>query len=206
MKKYLPYLGQLLIYSLIFLLINCELWGQNSTDCRVKAKDLKPLIERFNPFFANHKWDQKTRMELARMGEHRLLMIRQDGCKRYHTTFTLVIDQTEVKGDYNFWVDEVKSMMHKVFFEQESSYQEYGKTFEGLFEEKFGRFGFNNAFNFPIGTRNFICNINYHPQKEGRIHIEVIEYVFSQKVIKKRPQGIPREKDDGWKGRSGGTG
>ena len=180
-----------------------QTYGQKSSDCRVKTEDLKPLIQRFNPFFANHKWNNATRMEVASLGEHRLLMIRQDGCKRYHTTFTLVIDQSQVKRENSFWIDEVKSMMHKVFFEQETSYQEYGKPFEALFEEKFIRSGFNSAFNFPVGTRNFICNVNYHPEKEGRIHIEVVEYIFSEKVTKKRPQGIPREKDDGWK-KSGG--
>lgn len=184
---FFPFLGAALLFS------------QQKSDCRLKLEELKPLIERFNPFFANHNWDPNLRMEMARIGQNRFLIITQEGCKRHHTTFTLVLEPEVSRQPYAFWIDELKSMMYKVYFQKEESYREYQAQFEELFEEKFIRYGFNNAFNFPIGTRNFICNVNYHPTRGGRIYLEIVEYIFSQKVSKLKPKGIPQEKDDGWK-------
>lgn len=157
------------------------------------------MIKQFNPYFADHKWEPRTRLEMTRMGPHRLLLITQDGCKRHHTQFTLIIDPVAIENRQQFWVNEVKSMFHKVYFEQ-PVYREFSKPFGEAFEEKLAIYGVNERFNFPIGTRNFICEVKLHPTKGAQITIEMVTFIFKEKVEVQR-KGIPRKEDDGWLGK-----
>lgn len=169
-------------------------------DCRLDLSSLGPIIQRFNPFFAQHSWDPDRLMEQARLSADRLLTITQRGCIRHHTTFTLLIRPEEVELSQEFWLQEVKAMMYKVHHGKEEVYAIYGPQFEELFEEKLARHRLGSSFNFPIGTRNFVCSINYHPLKGGQVTLEVVEYIFNEKVVKLQPKGISRKEDDGWKG------
>lgn len=150
-------------------------------DCRLKVEDLTPIIQRYNPFFIQHTWDPSGQIEMARMGEERLLMITQDGCIRHHITFNLIIEDKICRGDKAFWVEEVQNFLHKAYWEQED-YTLFGQEFDTTFAQKFDMYGFGRGFNFPIGTRNFICQVDYEPGKGGRIRIEMVVYVFKEQV------------------------
>ncbi|MDP5171844.1 MAG: hypothetical protein NWR72_16465 [Bacteroidia bacterium] len=168
------------------------------TDCRLNLAELTPIILRFNPYFSNHQWSQENRMELARLGSNRLLMITQDGCKRHHTVLTLVIDEVLIKNNPQFWIDESNSIMRKVFHDR-PEYHEFGALFEDAFAEKFVMYGLSNRFNFPIGTRNFICEVIYRQGEGARIMIEMVEYIFKEGENLRRSD-TPSEDDDGWIG------
>lgn len=167
-------------------------------DCRLKLQDLQPIITRFNPYFSNHQWSLENRMELARMGNERLLMITQDGCKRHHVVFTLVVDNRLIEDKPEFWVNETSLMMRKVFHDR-GEYQEFGVQFEDLFTEKFMIYGLGRRFNFPIGTRNFICEIVNQPGQGARLIVEVVEYIFKDEETVIETTN-PSEDDDGWIG------
>ncbi|MEZ4828186.1 MAG: hypothetical protein R3C61_18155 [Bacteroidia bacterium] len=167
-------------------------------DCRLKPEELKPLIKRFNPYFSNHTWNAQSQIEMARIGDSRLVMITQDGCIRHHITFNLIIDPKAVNLSREFWLNEVRMLMHHVFWEQ-PEYDSFGPEFEAAFADKFSIYGLNDPFNFPIGMRNFICELRYDPQKGGKVTIEMVVFIFKEKVETKR-LASPGEKDDGWLG------
>lgn len=189
---------QIIFSALLFCLISPFSLLQAQRDCRLKVDELQPIIQRFNPFFADHKWDPATRLEMGRMGRNRLLLITQDGCLRHHTQFTLIVDPQVIENRQQFWIDEVKSLMYKVYFEQ-PVYREFAEPFGATFEEKLTVYGINQRFNFPIGTRNFLCEIKYNPAKGARITLEMVTFIFLEKMEVQR-RGIPQDEDDGWLG------
>ncbi|MEO0900146.1 MAG: hypothetical protein AAFY71_27290 [Bacteroidota bacterium] len=166
-------------------------------DCRLKVADLKPVIKRLNPFFANHTWDRSGQIEMAKMGENRLIMITQDGCKRHHTRFSLIIEPNSTQKDMAFWITESESFLHKVYWKNQD-YDRFGRAFNKTFAEKLNMYGFGQQFNFPLGTRNFICQVDNHPERGGRITIEMVTFIFKEKVQSQK-QGIPVKEDDGWR-------
>lgn len=171
------------------------------SDCRLQPDDFQPLIARFNPYFADHRWVAASQLEMARMGEHRLLMITQEGCKRHHTIFNLLIDPAAMGRGLDFWVAEMKGLMHKVYWEHDG-YHTFGPEFEAQFEAKLRTHGLNTRFNFPIGTRNFICELRSDPEKGGKLTIEMVRFIFKEEVRQRRT-GIPEDQDDGWDGSEG---
>ena len=177
--------------------IGSTVLGQSS-DCRLKLEDLEPIITRFNPYFSNHQWSLDSRMELARMGSDRLLMITQDGCKRHHVVMTLVLDNAVVEDSPEFWLEETTLLMRKVYHEH-GEYLEFGSKFEEIFTEKFLIYGTGRRFNFPIGTRNFICEIIFRPGEGARVMIEQVEYIFKDEE-NDASRANPAEEDDGWLG------
>jgi len=189
-----------IIWSLVFGVGLHAGHAQKREDCRLNTEELQPVIQRFNPFFAHHRWDAERHTEIARLSNEKVLVISQHGCKRHHTVFTLFIQPSAVTPTLDFWLSEVKSLMYKVYYGQEELYAGYKGPFEEMFEEKLERFGLDNSFNFPVGTRNFVCNVYNHPNKGAQIRIEMVAYIFAEKVVKMRPKGIPPEQDDGWKG------
>ncbi len=192
MKRLILFFG--LIVSLLFAV---PLAAQDP-DCRLVLDSLQPVIVRFNPYFANHQWSPENRMELARMGSERLLMITQDGCKRHHTVLTLVLDHSATRPEMAFWQEETLGLMDKVFY-QNVAYQEFRQPFEEAFVEKLSVYGLGRRFNFPVGTRNFICELLYQPGQGGRITVEMIEYIFKDEATL-RQDPLPDEHDDGWLG------
>ena len=177
------------IISLLLCLIAVPSLLRAQGDCRLKLEALQPVIQRFNPFFADHKWDPETRLEMARMGGNHLLLITQDGCLRHHTQFTLIIDPQAVENRQQFWIEEVQSLFYKAYFGQ-AIYREFAGPFGEAFEEKLALYGVNRRFNFPIGTRNFLCEIKYDPVKGARITIEMVTFIFLEKIEVQR-SGIP---------------
>ncbi|MDX2248783.1 MAG: hypothetical protein SF052_18495 [Bacteroidia bacterium] len=183
--------------TIVFYLIASPIYSQPE-DCRLKPEDMKPLIQRYNPFFSNHTWNAASQIEMARMGEDRLILITQEGCIRHHITFTLIIDPEVVKPNREFWMNEVRSFMHNVHWEQ-PEYSTFGADFETVFANRFSTHGLNDSFNFPIGSRNFICELIFDPEKGGKITIEMVNFIFKEKLDNKR-LAAPSENDDGWLG------
>jgi len=172
------------------------LQAQNRDDCRLDLENLKPVIERYNPFFGDHKWNSQSRIEMARIDNHRLLVITQDGCLRHHIRFGLLIDAKLVKDETDFWTQEASAMLHKVYFENEA-YSSFAAGFESAFRQKISSYGVNQTFNFPVGGRTFICQVINDPTRGARISIEMVTFVFKETVQTQR-RGIPATEDDGW--------
>ncbi|MFK7923650.1 MAG: hypothetical protein AB8H47_16955 [Bacteroidia bacterium] len=170
--------------------------AQNRDDCRLDLDNLKPIIERYNPFFGDHKWNAQSRIEMARIDNHRLLVITQDGCLRHHIRFGLLIDASLVKDEPSFWTEEAISMLHKVYFEREE-YASFAQGFEEAFKQKISSYGVNQSFNFPVGGRTFICQVINDPTRGARISIEMVIFVFKE-TVKTQQRGIPTAEDDGW--------
>ncbi len=193
MRKFLPF------FLLIFLGLGTSYAQNEEEGCRLKREDLRPIIVRFNPFFANHKWDSTAQLEMAQMSDTHLIAITQDGCKRHHVRVDLIVSPEASQNNYDFWVEEVKSMMEKVYWER-PEYQEFQADFERIFDEKLHYYGFNSSFNFPIATRNFICAVYYDPSRGARVSIEVVSFIFRENVESPSNQRRGMDEDDGWKG------
>ena len=187
------------VFLLLFAMIVTSLptlMAQES-DCRLKVSDLKPYIQRLNPFFADHTWDQSGQIEMARMGADRLVVITQDGCKRHHTRFTLLIQPLATKDERDFWISETENFIHKIYWGN-PEYHTFSMDFNKLLEEKFDMYGLGNPFNFPLGSRNFIVEIINNDENGGKIMVEMVTFIFKEKVQPKK-SGIPSKEDDGWK-------
>ena len=180
---------------LLFLLLLSPLllWGQD--DCRIQKKDLKPVINTYNPFFTDHHWDDFKKWERAQLGPGRRLVISQTGCKRHHISILLLIKPEEVNPVTTFWIEETQALMYAIFFE-DPAYALYRKDFDQAFADNIRIYGANRKFNFPLGSRNFVCEVVHEPGRGANLRIELVQYVFAEKI---QQRGIPREKDDGWR-------
>ncbi len=184
------------LFLIVFICFSYS-WLQSQTeDCKVKESDFQPVIGRFNPFFTDHKWLDFTKQETARMDKNRILIISQDGCKRHHKVFTLYFKNGIAENTNDFWIRETISLFRSVYF-QDKTFRSFQKEFEDLFEEKFLQTGINQEFNFPVGTRNFICEVEVpsDPSRDPVIRVNMIEFVFEEKVVEMRKSNA---KDDGW--------
>lgn len=184
-----------ILLNFIAGLLAVSLHAQNE-DCKVKESDFVPIITRFNPFFTDHKWLDFTKQETARMDKNRILIISQDGCKRHHKVFTLYLKNGIAENTDSFWIRETISLFRSVYY-QDKTFRSFQKEFEDLFEEKFLQTGVNQEFNFPVGTRNFICEVEVpdDPENDPVIRVNMIEFVFEEKVVEMRKSNA---KDDGW--------
>ena len=183
-------------WSVWFLLSCWIVWGQPSEDCKVTPADFHPIIQRFNPFFTDHKWLGFTKQETARMDKNRILIISQDGCKRHHKTFTLYLKNGIAVNADSFWIKETINVFRCVYY-QDKGFRSIQKEFEEEFEEKFKQTGVNKEFDFPVGTRNFICEVEVPPDaaRDPLIRVNMVEFVFEEKVIEMRKSNAG---DDGW--------
>lgn len=164
---------------LIVLLLPFGLYAQ--ADCRVRLEDLRPLILG-NPRFSNYSWKETLKIETARLDPYRTLLIAQDGCVRKQTTFTLTLQQPAIVSlDGWFWLRQSQEMFEAVY-PNRVVYNSFKTEFERAFAAKFAEVGFNKNFNFPVMTRNFICEVIYNPPSEARIWIQMVEYVFREQV------------------------
>lgn len=195
MRKYFSHLQS---FILLFFLLSCQGVLAQYGDCRLNLKSVKPIIKSDNPFFADHQWNLITRMEMAQLDLARFVMITQDGCKRHHTHFKLIMDPRTVVQSDSFWIDQVKSFMYQVYYGRES-YLSYQEPFEREFTRQFQSYGLNQQFNFPIGTRNFICEIRFSKENGAVISIEQVDFIFREEVVTQR-KSASREVDDGWFG------
>ena len=159
----------------------------------MQESDLRPVIDRFNPFFVDHTWDSKDKLEVARLDDKRLITIRQKACLRHHILITMFIDKEEMHEDPRFWITEVLVMMKRIFF-NDLEYMRYKRMFENEYIRVFLLNGTNVMFNFPLGERSFICKVETGDWG-AKVRMEVVRFIIREKI--RRP-GIPRDQDDGW--------
>lgn len=155
--------------------------GLLAQDCRVRLEDMRPLLLG-NPRFTEHVWKDALKIETARLDPYRTILISQDGCLRKHTTFTLTLQPAAVVSlDSWFWLRQSQEMFEAVY-PNRVVYNAFKADFERAFAQKFNETGFNKNFNFPAMSRNFICEVIYSPQREAKIWIQMVEYVFKEQV------------------------
>jgi len=166
---------------------------QAQSNCRMTEDELIPIIDRYNPFFTDHTWENSTKTEVARLDPFRLLVIRQKACLRHHVLFSLHIDASAVVNSDRFWIRETLVMLKRVYF-ADATYLEYQQPFEKEFIRQFLAHGLNKTFTFPINDRTFICVIE-HGNWGAKMKLESVKFILAENV--KQP-GIDRAKDDGW--------
>jgi len=187
-------------FQLTSLLICLLIFGNRSfgqDDCRLKPSEFRPIIQAFNPFFTNHQWKATDKVELARLDDHRAIAIAQSGCIRHHIQVNLMLDPAVVSFDAKFWEEEAAMIMYAIFY-KDPKYQAYQQEFEEKFAQKMYDGSRNQEFNFPIGTRNFVCKViptGAHPT----LQLEMVEYVFKEEILRKKAVYLPDSRDDGWK-------
>lgn len=162
-------------------------------DCTMKESELKPIIDRFNPFFTDHSWDDATKTETTRLDPFRLLIIRQKCCIRHHILFSLHIDPGVIQNTDKFWITEALVMLKRVYF-YDTEYILFKNQFETEFIRQFLAHGVNSSFNFPINERTFICKVETG-EWGAKVKVESVRYIIKGTI--KQP-GIPRAQDDGW--------
>lgn len=184
--------AQVLVFFLALIILPFCGLAQGS-GCRMKRSEIKPIINRYNPFFTDHTWEDPSKTETARLDQFRLLVIRQKACLRHHVLFSMHVDPSEVKNNDRFWITEMLVMLKRVYFNS-PSYLDYKKSFEKEFIRQFLAHGLNKTFTFPINDRTFICLIE-HGDWGAKLRMESVKFILRENV--KQP-GISREDDDGW--------
>ncbi|MDX2283086.1 MAG: hypothetical protein NW241_02950 [Bacteroidia bacterium] len=167
-------------------------------ECRIRAEDLQPVIRRFNPYFSSHTWDSAAHLEVAPMGPGMTLSIAQHGCTRHHTIFTLLLEPALVTPADSFWVRQFHRILRRALW-QHPEYPAFQHEVESLIADRFPLAGVNTSFNFPAGILNFICEVRYEPQRPASVRIEMIRFLFREKIEAQPLPGIPDAQDDGWK-------
>jgi hypothetical protein len=187
MRKFIPSL------LLTGLLLGGRVPAQTEEGCRMTADQILPIIDRYNPFFTDHTWDNDEKTETARMDPARTIVIRQKACLRHHILFSMHIDSSEIAYSDRFWISEVLVMLKRVYF-NDLSYLEYKKNFEKEYIRQFLAAGLNSSFNFIVNDRTFICEIETG-EGGANVKLESVKFLLKEKIH--RP-GIAREMDDGW--------
>lgn len=166
----------------------------NSGECRVKQADIKPLIEGYNPFFYDHRWNDTTKMERAMLSPGRRVTIEQKACIRHHYYITLDLSKEIIPADAEpFFVVELFNLMNRIYFNQ-IDYFSFKNEFEKTFIEQYEKAGNNLSFNFPLVDRTFICQILHEPKQSASIQLEIVRYLLRENI--KLP-GVPPYMDDG---------
>lgn len=163
------------------------------SNCRMKRSQIVPIIDRYNPFFTDHTWEDETKTEVGRMDSYRLVVIKQKACMRHHVMFSMLVDKAAIEKNYRFWVKEVLVMLKRVYFHN-TGFLTYKAQFEKEFVRHFMANGVNKTFTFPIDDRTFICKIE-NGSWGGKVQLEIVKLIMRARV--KQP-GISREKDDAW--------
>ncbi|MFN0201252.1 MAG: hypothetical protein ACKVTZ_07015, partial [Bacteroidia bacterium] len=175
-----------IFFSLIFLLQLLHAQTITNEDCRLKEKYLHPLIQPFNPFFTEHKWLALMQQEMGRLDENRYLVISHHGCKRHFIAFNLYLKATEVVEVDSFWVQEASNTLRSVYYGT-PEYGNFGQDFEDRFTERLTEIGLNKEFNFPIGNKNYLCEITFPtPNNDAKIRVESIELLFEEEIAEKK--------------------
>ena len=178
------------LLAMVLLLVGIS---QAQAQCRMTEDQLRPIIDRYNPFFTDHTWENDTKTEMARLDQFRLLIIRQKACLRHHVLFSMHVDPSVIQNTDRFWIREMLVMLKRVYF-NDPIYLEYQQSFEKEFIRQFLAHGLNRTFTFPINDRSFICLIE-HGDWGAKLKMESVKFILAENV--KQP-GIAREKDDGW--------
>jgi hypothetical protein len=167
--------------------------GKPSVNCKLKPEMVQALIDRSNPFFYEHAYDDKNKSETARLSPGKLIIIEQGGCIRHHISIQFIISPEEIEVENNnFITQEVLGLMNKIFFNK-IEYNSFKTSFEKAFIAQFTHYGIGQTFNFPVNDRNFIIQIE-SGEWGAKMHIEMIRFVYTDKIIM---PGIKEYLDDG---------
>ena len=165
-----------------------------SGECRVKPEDIRPIIDRMNPFFYNHTWDDKTKTETAQLSPGRTVTITQRACLRHHYTIELDIDPQLVPAEHQpFYVVEMFNLLNRLFFNQ-SDYFSFKNEFERTFIEYYERNGDNVGFSFPLVDRTYLVYLSHERGKETKLQLEFVRFLLRENI--KLP-GVEAYRDDG---------
>ena len=178
---------------LLLLLFAGRAFAQNDSDCRMTNEQILPIIDRYNPFFTDHTWEDETKTETARLDPNRVVVIMQKACLRHHVLFAMHIDPAAIEDNDRFWISETLVMLKRVYF-NDPVYAEYKKGFEKEYIRQFLAAGLNTTFNFPVNDRTFICRID-KGDWGAKVRLESVRLILKEHVLQ---PGISREKDDGW--------
>jgi hypothetical protein len=162
-------------------------------DCRMKPEQIVPIIDRYNPFFTDHTWEDEDKTETARFDPSRVVVIKQKACLRHHVLFAMHVDPSEIEDNDRFWISEMLMMMKRVYF-NDPEYAEYKKSFEKEYIRQFLAAGLNTTFTFPVDDRTFICRID-KGDWGAKVKLESVKFLLKEHVVQ---PGISRDKDDGW--------
>jgi hypothetical protein len=188
-------MNSLFKYLILIALLPCSLLSaQTGTeDCRMSADQILPIIDRYNPFFTDHTWEDETKTETGRLDPARVIVIKQKACLRHHVLFSMHVDPSEIEDNDRFWISEMLVMLKRVYF-NDATYPEYKKNFEKEYIRQFLAAGLNSTFTFPVNDRTFICRID-KGDWGAKVKLESVRFILKEKV---HQPGIAREKDDGW--------
>lgn len=187
MNRFMQYL------CLLALLFAGPVVAQDDGDCRMTADQILPIIDRYNPFFTDHTWEDEEKTETARLDPNRVLVIKQKACLRHHVLFAMHIDPQAIEENDRFWISEMLMMLKRVYF-NDAVYAEYKKGFEKEYIRQFLAAGLNTTFTFPVNDRTFICRID-KGDWGAKVRLESVRLILREHVLQ---PGIAREKDDGW--------
>lgn len=180
----------LLLFGILFAI---EGFAQDSGDCRMTWAQIRPIIDRSNPFFTDHTWEDDSKTETARLDAGRVLVIKQKACLRHHVLFSMHIEASDIEENDRFWISEMLVMLKRVYF-NDPIYAEYKKDFEKEYIRQFLAAGLNTTFTFPVNDRTFICKID-RGDWGAKIRLESIKFLLNERVLQ---PGVSRESDDGW--------
>lgn len=155
--------------------------GQWSNPCRMDPDSVKPLIRTADSLLTRYEWMPDIRMEVGEIDSTRIILITQDGCQRLHIKYSFLMNPLLVREGDGFWLEELEGFMFAVYGDS-PAYRRLVQPFLLQFEDYFGLHGFNRKFNFPLGTHNFICEVQHVPGRVARFEIEQITYLFREKI------------------------
>ncbi len=191
------------IYQWIIFFVVCPYWvyGQfftkeSESNCKVDASYMKPIIQRFNPFFIEHHYDDETKNETAKLSDGKIVIIDQRACVRHHIAIQYIISPDELKVNHSnirILIKEWFSILNKLFY-GDYDYLKFKTEFESNVSNRFEEIIMGRAFSFPINDRTFIAQIDYGDWG-SKIQLEIIKYIYTENIIK---PGVPEYTDDGY--------
>lgn len=165
-------------------------------NCKVDASYLKPIIQRFNPFFIEHHFDDQTKNETAKLSDGKIVIIDQRACMRHHIAIQYIISPDELKvnySNYKILIQEWFSLLNKLFY-GDYDYLKFKTEFENLIRNKIDEYSIGRAFSFPINDRTFIAQMDFGDWG-SKLQLEIVKYIYTENITK---PGVPEYTDDGY--------
>jgi len=169
---------------------------ESESNCKVDASYMKPIIQRFNPFFIEHYFDDITKNETAKISDNKIIIIDQRACIRHHIAIQCIISPDEIKinrNNYKILINEWFSLLNKIFY-QDYDYLKFKTEFESLLSKKVEENQEGKAFSFPIHDRTFIAQMDYG-EWGSKLQLEIVKYIYTENINK---PGVAEYTDDGY--------
>ncbi len=165
-------------------------------NCKVDASYMKPIIQRFNPFFIEHHYDDETKNETAKLSDGKIVIIDQRACIRHHIAIQYIISPDEFKvnnSNYKILLKEWFSILNKLFY-GDYDYLKFKTEFENTIAQKIEESAIGRAFSFPIDDRTFITQMDFG-EWGSKLQLEIVKYIYTENISK---PGVPEYTDDGY--------